>query len=371
MATRISQTGNSLDWIFQPLNNAIVNPLTDLLTNRIVLPTLKKMYSFLGNSTVQIVRKVSPQAADTLAENLKDPLSTETLLSLGQTTQEWSLQWGRRQPNSYPGTGYVDICTIIAARHMYIFASDMRVILTAPKQLRTETEAIILAAREEIVNPSERKNQREKRLSSGISRVNTPTLTSMAVQDTAKSKLNRLEQETYRLLNEQEKTTRQKVVEKGIEFLCSGVISSSIRTTAKVAIAIGCYKVLGETAIVLTPFLNEELMEMARSITKTASAGITSAGAFLFFRCSDTINNFFTAAQIFDVKASPLRELAPTVGQQSIDQIIKNVQTELGPFSEAFCLSQFAERIKGHPIELEFEDGSRLFFQRQNPGGMV
>ncbi len=361
------QTGSSLDWVFQPLNNYIVNPLTDLVTHRIAMPTLKKTYSFFGNTVVQLVRKAGWQEeSDWLEENLKDPLSTQTLLKLGERTQDWSLQWGQRRPNSYPVTAYLDICSIIAARHLYIFASDMQVLLSASQELKVKAEGILIAAKEEISNPSDSGgNERNSTVSTRVNRFIPDEGKSAAI-----TKLNDFEKETKKELNALEKTTRQKIVQKGVEFLCSSAISSTVRTTAKVVIAIGCYKVLGGTAFVFSPLLREEFVEMGNLIAKTTSAGITSIGSLLFFRCSNTMNNFFSSRQLAEVKASSLRELAPD--QEYLDQMINKFQSELGPFSrETSSMTPFAERAKEHPMKLEFEDGSRLFFQNQNSGGMV
>ena len=321
MATPVDPSNRgTLDW----LNAYVVEPLTSLVTNRIALPVLNKAYSCLGNTAVWLVRKVNGPTADKMQQSLKDPFSTETLLAAGDYFRTVSLAWGRRSPNSSPGVHYFDMCSIIAARHVYIFASDAKVILSAPATLRIKADEICRAAGKEFVGPAEPDEQPalNKR---------TPFLDEWEAihgipkksEEPAAKALNALRQEAHKLINAREKEVRQKIVGEAVHSACKGAISSTARVAIKVGMAYACHLVVGGSGLLL---LSPAIGGMAQN----ASAGLNLVGACLSLRCSKTADDFYNC-RIFDVRASTLRDHALCVGQENIVSIINSITTRFTP----------------------------------------
>jgi hypothetical protein len=357
----------SLNRLFDSLNLYVVDPLTSLVTNRIAVPMLSKTYSLLGKVAVKVVGMVNPAAAAKMEENLNDPLSTASLLKIADYVQNVSLQWGKRSPTTYPGVHYLDICTIIAARHTYIFASDAKAILGAPALLRNLADQIGTAAEEEMVQPpapSERKRRRPRSQGPSVFLQNwekgRPELVGTNAQKPLQAAtgaafaLNRLLQNASELINAREKEVRQKIVKEAAYRTCKNFIASTTRAVSKAGIAFVCHQFVGVSSLLLTPSLS--------GMTQTASLGLNSVGACLFMQCPKTINDFYNC-RMLDVKASKLREYAICVGQENITHIIQTAKVQFGPHVIKAVLDKFDQRVATYRIDIAFEDGTQPFLQ--------
>jgi hypothetical protein len=357
----------SLSWLFDPLNLYVVDPLTSLVTNRIALPLLSKTYSLLGKVTVKIVGVINPATAAKMEENLNDPLSTASLLKIADYLQNVSLQWGKRSPTNYPGIHYLDICSIIAARHTYIFASDAKAILGAPALLRNLADQICIAAEEEMVQPpvpSGGKRRRPRSEGPSVFLQNwekerpellgTHAKKPLQAATGAGFALNKLRQNACELINAREKEVRQKIVKEAAYRTCKTFIASTTRAASKAGIAFVCHLIVGGSSVLLTPSLSD--------MTQTASFGLNSVGACLFMQCPKTVNDFYNC-RMLDVRTSKLREYAICVGQENISHIIQTAKVQFGPHAIKSVLDKFSQRVATYRIDIAFEDGVQPFLQ--------
>ena len=128
-------------------DSAIVEPLTLLVTEFLITPA-KYGYKLAKRVSVKISSSFSKELGERVDEAWHDPISTETMLKIGNFIQSNARKVALRAPTSLPILWYLDASLISFARHTYIVSKDLNALLRIPQLLRSRL------SREASIDPS-------------------------------------------------------------------------------------------------------------------------------------------------------------------------------------------------------------------------
>lgn len=386
-----NRSRREFNYFLHRLDVYIVNPLTDVVTDKIAMCALKKLYSFLGAA----MKRLNNSRARKIADAWYDPVSTETLIRLAAKIQSLSCKWATRKSIQMAIIRYPDSCSIVAARQMYILAKDAQLVLGTSQQLRDLTTKVYNAANEEIIQPftkdqlayglsivqnanscpanenstsneSQRvqnsentDNQQESQTSYWnsfkkklnysyeVGRGYTIAAASKVEEFAGPIVLNALHHNLHAKIIRNEKIARQEMVGKVVHSTCRFAIASTVSSLIRGGAILASYKLLEEVIVVVLPHEDEKSREISQELAHTISLGATVAGTILWLRClAPTASRIYRAYdQNFDREASTVQEIASLVDPQ-INSFANTVQSILYQyFPNNTYLNNFTKRV--------------------------
>lgn len=370
-----NQARQQADYFLRPLDIYVVNPVTAGVTDNIALPLLKIIYDLLGELTVFTVRRyVSNERAQRIEDARYDPISTESLCQLSKRVQEPLRSWSLRSPVQVSLIGGADTCSIVAARHIYIWTRDMERVLGMPEDLRSGVDRVYRAANEEIIWPlvEDLADEASKRVVGTPSEEEKKTeswgswftrgATRLAIHATAgvsraaaTRALNNVRQGAHDAINRNEREARRQMVGIAVHSVCRTALATCIRGVVRAGAVITFNKMTEHVIVAILPD-----SEMSETIAQTTSLCITVAGTLLWLRCVYPIASQLhdSYREDFDPEASTLKEVASLFDSIQIDQLVHAVCTNLEDqilFGKPY-LQNFKNRVAANIDDLPEED---------------
>jgi len=114
----------------------LINPIATAITDATAI-TAKWGYTHLGLAAVKTIGLFSPHLGNRIKELWQDPVSTETVLAVGNAVEKISYKIAIREPTRVPLLHALDKIGIAAARHLLIVSKDLNTLLRIPSGLKT------------------------------------------------------------------------------------------------------------------------------------------------------------------------------------------------------------------------------------------
>lgn len=123
--------------------NLLINPIATAITDA-TSNTANWGYTHLGQLAVKTIGLFSSRLGDKIRELWQDPISTETVLEVGNVIEKISYKMAIREPTRFPFFHPLDKIGIAAARHILILSKDLNTLLRIPSGIKNylTTQAI-------------------------------------------------------------------------------------------------------------------------------------------------------------------------------------------------------------------------------------
>lgn len=131
---RHQQTG-ILRTLMSPLDR-VTRVASSIFTDYVLLPVVKTTHTGLGTVATKATALVSTQLSNWVEKSWNDPISTRTLLKIGEGIESATKAKAKSTPTEWPVFEAVDKCLIGIARHLYVIAKDFNSLLRIPNNLR-------------------------------------------------------------------------------------------------------------------------------------------------------------------------------------------------------------------------------------------
>ena len=95
---------------------------SSLFTDYVLLPVVKQTYSKVGTVVTIATALVSTRLSSWVEKSWNDPVSTRTLLKIGEGIESVTKATAKSTSTEWPVVEAVDKCRIGIARHLYVIA---------------------------------------------------------------------------------------------------------------------------------------------------------------------------------------------------------------------------------------------------------
>jgi len=108
---------------------------SSLFADYFAFPIVKGTYKTVGIAATQFTKFINASLSKWIKESWDDPISTKTLLKIGEKIENLTKATAGTTPTEWPILQAMDKCRIEIARHFYIMAKDFNSLLRIPGAL--------------------------------------------------------------------------------------------------------------------------------------------------------------------------------------------------------------------------------------------
>lgn len=319
-----------------PLDRYLVEPLSNCVAERVMLPFLRVIYQVAQVITVKTFAKFNPERAKAIEASWYDPVSTETLIRLNRKVHNAASLFATREPTGLPLVAYPDACLVVAARHLYLFTKDIDEILSVPQLLREKADRICIIAEEEVIHPPSNEKEASTYTEAAMRLVGTgytsirsmASLLALRIGNATKEKIRR---DTHALIIRKERHIRKRLVAGLARKTCLKITKGTARSLIRGGVGLIFYYAVRWSIESMATEKNRDLAELIHQIAKTTSLFLTLMGVLLWIRClAPSCDRLYRARTMpFDPEASTSRQIRETLQQSSMLDIIGCAQAIL------------------------------------------
>ncbi len=341
---------NQTEGYFLPINH-VINYISRCSTDYLLYPIVSKSFSFITNGTLCVSKFFSLSFSRWLDNKLHDPISSKTVLKIGEWTQTQAEKMARQEPVNFFLLRYIHICSIMFARYLYIFSKDTNTFLKIPQAIHSYMDwNTIEMPPEEAPTTTLARGWKWIKIATKagvdllldviyrILKIAEKALRFVPFADLAIEQVGRclnhirhylhqkLIQRAHDVIDNNEKRIRRKIVGRVAQITTSKAIEFAVSSTLKGLFVYAIYR--GSKWAILELTDNHELPDQMAQI---ASYAIKILGAALWIK---SVTPSFKKLrddykEDFDPRASTLKELVYSLNHHNLSNVIRIIQSQL------------------------------------------
>lgn len=121
--------------------NNTLNSVGDGFARWVVIPPMQRGYQFSGELIARVAGCFSASSEKSVRDLWKDPLSTNTLLSLFKPIEELARRVASHNPTQVRFFHFIDQSIVSHAQHLYLYLKEMNKLLELPKGIKEFVKA--------------------------------------------------------------------------------------------------------------------------------------------------------------------------------------------------------------------------------------